>query len=130
MEFYHRYSRGSMRFDGTLTVRPFVSYIPWNEQELMSRIETGLNWVKRSGTKSSWRGDCDVALLKLYLYKKTLGYNDKDTGWSYLVRDGQISRDEALHRLEAQAEVPDEIVQEIFDRLGLEFSDLKAALGE
>jgi hypothetical protein len=129
MEFYHRYYRASMRFDGALTVRPFKSFIRWEEQELISRIENGLNWRKHPSTESSWRGDCDIALLKLYLYKKLLGFNDKDEGLSYLVRDGQISRDEALHRLEGEGEIPEEIVREIFDRLELNFSDLKTALG-
>jgi hypothetical protein len=64
------------------------------------------------------------------LYKQTLGYNDKDEGLSYLIRDGQVSRDEALERLEREGDIPEELIQQICENLGLDFSDLKTALSQ
>jgi uncharacterized protein YneF (UPF0154 family) len=45
-----------------------------------------------------------------------------------LVRDNQISRDEALERLEEEGKISEEAIKEILDKLGSDFSTLKVAL--
>ena len=47
---------------------------------------------------------------------------------SYLIRDGQLTRDEALARLKKEEQVPDEIIEEILNGIGLNFSDFKNAV--
>jgi hypothetical protein len=127
-EYYHRFYGGRNGQGDLIRIAPFFSYIRWEEKALVSTIKDELNWGETLGAKSSWRGDCDIALLKLYLYKKTLGFNDKDEGLSYLIRDGQISREEALERLEEEGNISEEVITEIVDRLGVDFSALKVAL--
>lgn len=78
--------------------------------------------------KSTWRGDCDVALLKLYLYKHILGFNDKDDGLSDLIRDGQISREDALRRIEDESYAPDIVIKNLFDRINLNHGSFESAL--
>jgi hypothetical protein len=127
--YYHFYKKIAARSDkDLLRIAPFKFYIRWKEDEIMSTITKELKWEKNPNTESTWRGDCDVALLKLYLYKKTLGFNDKDDGLSSLIRDGQISRKEALERLKEEGEVPEKVIKEIFDKLELNYSDLKLVL--
>ena len=104
-----------------LSITPFEHYIRWVEIEVVSKIENELGWKKGSSSVSSWRGDCDVAQLKLYMYKKLLGYNDKDDGLSCLIRDGQLSREEALWRIESEGNVPYSVIQDLMDELGLHF---------
>jgi tRNA(Ile)-lysidine synthase TilS/MesJ len=127
-EYYYHFYRKEDRKKDLIKTAPFLSYIRWEEKEVTSRIENELKWRENPNTESSWRGDCDIAALKLYLYKKTLGFNDKDEGLSHLIRDGQISREEALKRLKKEGEIPEEVIKEIFDKLGLNFSDLRMAL--
>jgi len=45
-----------------------------------------------------------------------------------LIRIKQISRGEALERIQMEENIPDEVIKEIFDRLGLDFSKLKIAI--
>ena len=125
-EFYNYYPI-KIKKSGILTIAPFNSYIRWDEKEVISTIKNKLNWKEYPNIESTSRGDCDIALLKLYLYKKTLGFNDKDDDLSSLIRLGQISREEALERLKKE-EIPEEVIKEIFDKLGLNYSDLKSAL--
>ncbi|NTW49197.1 MAG: hypothetical protein HGB19_05590 [Chlorobiales bacterium] len=113
---------------GTKVISPYFQYIRWEEKEIVSTLENRLNWKKNSMVKSTWRGDCDVALLKLYLYKHILGFNDKDDGLSDLIRDGQLSREEALNRIEEESYVPDIAIKNIFDRLKLNYGDFETAL--
>ena len=100
----------------------------WLEHDVISTIKNELKWEENPDARSTWRGDCVVALLKLYLYKKTLGFNDKDDGLSCLIRDNQISRQEALERLNKEGELPEKVIKHIVDRLGLNYADLKIAL--
>jgi hypothetical protein len=62
------------------------------------------------------------------LYRELLGFNDKDEGLSYMVRDGQVTREEALTRLDDEAAVPEAVVQEVLGRSGVDLADLEADL--
>ncbi len=130
-EFYYRhlhYSEKKIKKSEFLKISPFWNYIRWKEYEVITTIENQLNWKKNPNTVSTGRGDCDIALLKLYLYKKTIGFNDKDDDLSNLIRDNQISREEALKRLEKEGDIPEKVIKNIFDKLGLDYSYLNIAL--
>ena len=130
-EYYYHYYQKIFRSGNqkdVLIISPFNYYIRWKEKEVILKIENELKWKQHPKTESTWRGDCDVALLKLYLYKKTLGFNDKDDGLSSLIRDNQISRQEALDRLKKEGKIPEEAIKELFYKLGLNYSDFKIAL--
>jgi tRNA(Ile)-lysidine synthase TilS/MesJ len=127
-EYYHHFYRAKRRRGDLRVINPFYSYIRWEEEKLIATIQDELGWGPTPGAESTWRGDCDVALLKLYLYRKMLGYNDRDEGLSYLIRDGQIGREEALERLEEEGNISDTVVEAILDRLGVRFSALQAVL--
>jgi len=127
-EYYHYLYKRKNKNNSLLMIYPFQSYIKWEEESVVSTIKNELDWRKTPGAESTWRGDCDVALLKLYLYQKTLGFNDRDEGLCYLIRDGQISREEALVRSKEEGQISEEVIKELFDKLGLDFSDLKIAL--
>lgn len=108
-----------------LRLDPFVKYKRWEEKEVLSTIQNELNWKKNPIIGSTWRGDCEIALLKLYLYKQILGFNDKEDGLSNLIRDTQITRDEAMERLLKEEHVPEELIKDIFTKIGLNFYDLQ-----
>ena len=129
-EYYYHYQRKAIQRQELMYLAPFYFYKKWEEKEVISKIENELNWKKHPDTESTWRGDCDIDLLKLYLYKKTLGFNDKDDGFSSLIRDEQISRKEALKRLDEEGEIPEKVIRRIFDKIGLKYSDLAIALNK
>lgn len=126
--YYHYFQNITKKKKDLLLVSPFYSYIRWEEEEIVAALENELDWKKNPNTESTWRGDCYIALLKLDLYKKTLGFNDKDDGLSDLIRDKQISREEALERLSKEQEISEESHAELFEKIGLDYSDLKSVL--
>ena len=126
--YYHYYQRKAVKTKELMWISPFYRYKRWEEKEVISKIENELNWKRNPETEFTWRGDCDIALLKLYLYRKTLGFNDKDDGLSSLIRDNQISRQEALSRVSTEGEISEKVIKHIVDRLGLNYPDLKIAL--
>lgn len=114
--------------EGILFFSPFLKYIRWTEVEINRVLDEELKWKKNPDVEDKWRGDCNIALLKLWLYKELIGFNDKEPGLSSLVRDGQISREEALKRLEEECKVPDKIVKKVFEEYELDFNDMLRAL--
>jgi len=119
-EYYYHYFR-AIKMEKKLSIlriSPYYSYIRWKENEIISTIKTKLNWKNHPAIESTWRGDCDVSLLKSYLYKKTLGFNDKDDSLSTLIRDNQITREEALERLKKE-EISKKVIEETLEKLRL-----------
>jgi len=124
-EYYYRFHSGRKKL---AIFYPFSEYIRWNENEVITTIKNELKWVETPGGRSTWRGDCDISLLKLYLYKKTLGFNDKDDGLSCLIRNNQITRQKALERVRREGEIPENVIKSFFDKYGLNYTDLEIAL--
>ncbi|MBN1167039.1 MAG: hypothetical protein JXA44_07895 [Methanospirillaceae archaeon] len=85
--------------DDIHTIHLFYSYYRWDEKEIERTITEKLNWKREFDSNSSYRGGCSVGPIKQSLYRILLGYNDLDDHLSCLIRDGQITREEALKRI-------------------------------
>lgn len=133
-EFYlHYYNkkkfyRRKIEKAGLLRISPYSSYIRWVEEEIVSVLKKELYWETTSNIKSTWRGDCYVAILRDYLYRKTLGFNDKDDNLSCLIRDGQLTRNQALERITTEGITKEEVIKEIMNKLGADYQKLRNAL--
>ena len=76
----------------------FYDYFYWNEKDVVSTVRNKLDWDGASDTTATWRIDDAAYPLIDYLYLKLVGFNEFDEHYSKLIREGQISRDEALKR--------------------------------
>lgn len=129
MAYYGRRYKKKLRLKGYITISPFWRYIKWEEKKIIDTIENELGWIKNSQTGSTWRGDCDIALLKSYLYKTLLGYNDKDDSLSDLIRDGQITREDALQRLESEQYISESVIKNIVEKNGINYGYFQEGFG-
>ncbi len=86
-------ARFSRYFHVELTRVFLFNYIEWNEDEVLRTVQQECGWRKPDWSPTTWRSDCEIHLLKQYLYKQTLGFTKNDDLLSGLVRDGQISRE-------------------------------------
>jgi hypothetical protein len=82
----------------------FYDYIYWNEKEILSTITKELDWKGASDATTSWRIDDAAYPLMNYIYYKLVGFTEHDEMYSKMIREGQISRDEALERCLADHE--------------------------
>ena len=97
----------------------FFDYEEWNEEKIMSVIQQKLNWQHKN-SKSSWRFDCQIHALVNCMVYQLLGMTEKDELYSKLVREGQITREQALDRISAneqEKKVELEIVEKVMDRM-------------
>jgi hypothetical protein len=132
--FANQYAIGSRLLGIKLDKIDLFHYIPWEEKVVLARIQDELDWRYPQKLHSSWRFDCRLSHLKDYMYLMSLGITEKDDFYSKLVREAKMSREEALERVRRENEVPGDIIQEIFEQLGIHHIDFpqvaERALGE
>ena len=90
----------SLQKPSDVTPLGFYDYIYWDEKEIVSTIRDELGWMGASDTKATWRVDDAAYPLIDYLYYILVGFNEFDEHYSKLIREGQLTRKEALARLE------------------------------
>ncbi len=75
-------------------------YIPWKEDEIITTLRKEYDWELATDTKSTWRIGDGTASFYNYVYLTVAGFTENDTFRSNQIREGFISRDEALRRTE------------------------------
>lgn len=118
--FGNQYSIGSRLLGMKLDKIDLFHYLPWDEDVVLTRIQSELDWKKPAHIHSSWRFDCKLSHLKDFMYLKTLGVTEKDDFYSKLIRERKMSRSEALERIEKESELHLDIIEELFHQLGME----------
>lgn len=94
-------------------------YIPWQEEEVLSRIKQELKWESPKRFSSSWRFDCTVSHLKDFMYLKTLNMTEKDDFYSKMVREGLMTREEALIRIKNENKLHMDEIRKLLDSTGI-----------
>ena len=80
-------------------------YIPWDEQHIVSTLRKEYNWEFATDTKATWRIGDGTAPFYNYIYYTVAGFSEFDTFRSNQIREGLITRDEAL-KLVQQENMP------------------------
>ncbi len=96
----------------------YFYFAEWNEVEC-EKILLELGWKLPPGCRSTWKSDCSFAELKNCMFRKMTGVTYADTFISNMVRDGVLSRDEALRRIEVEGTISPERVSEVYRILEL-----------
>ena len=117
--FNNQYSVGTRLFGKGITCIDLFHFIAWNEKDILTRITRELDWDYPHSLKSTWRWDCQIGHLKDYMYMKTLGMTEKDDFYAKMVREGLMSRQEALRRLENENQIHMKIIAELLEQQGL-----------
>jgi len=105
----------------------FYDYIYWNENEILSTI-TKIGWKGAGDTTATWRIDDMMYPLIDYIYLRLVGFNEFDEFYSKLIREGQISREEALKRCLLDRIPRPSILFYLLERLGVSKGELDEVL--
>jgi len=114
------YCIGSRLFGATLSRIDLFNYIPWQETEIYNRIKTETDWDYPHRFVSKWRFDCAVGHLKDYMYMWSIGMTERDDMYAKMVRQGLLTRDEALKRLERENHIHRDEIEGVFARVGID----------
>lgn len=71
-------------------------YLEWNEQEVDKVLINEYDWEIATDTETTWRIGDGTAPFYNYIYCMVAGFSENDTLRSNQIREGMISRDEAL----------------------------------
>lgn len=113
------YRRAKMPKDGPTSLNMF-DYIQWDQNLIETTLMRETGWIKPLKSVS-WRYDCVLEPFLDYTYKKEFGISTVGIYLSHLVRDGGISREEALSSL-MESENGDALQQKlvsVFEDLGI-----------
>lgn len=108
----------------------FFDYIYWNEREIISTIYNKLDWKNAPDCTTTWRIDDKYSPLYNYLYLKMVGFTENDAMYSNMIREGMISRDEALKRCNSDNIPRIQSLNNILDEFGVSLEDLDKILEE
>ncbi len=117
--FAHQYAIGPRLFSPGIEILDLFHFIQWNEKDVISRISRELHWDYPKTLNSTWRFDCEIAHLKDYMYVKTLGMTEKDDFYAKMVREGLMTRSEALARLDKENQLHIDKIIESIEQVGL-----------
>jgi hypothetical protein len=115
--FSNPYAIGSRLFAGNIKGIDFFHYLPWDENKIISRIQNELDWDYPKNLNSTWRFDCQIAHLKDFMYLKTLGITEKDDFYSKMIREGKMTREDGLARIENEKKLHLNLIYDVFSKL-------------
>ncbi len=90
----------------------YFSHTDWNEDECDNALEE-IGWKLPRGCISTWKTDCIFAELKNYMFMKSAGLNLMEAMLSNMVRDGVMTREQALERLQKEGRFSEERFSEL-----------------
>ncbi|MFC1921614.1 hypothetical protein ACFLYQ_07820 [Chloroflexota bacterium] len=78
----------------------YWDHIYWREKEVEETVIKELGWKGAEDHTTTWRIDDSAYPLINYLYLKLVGFTEHDEMYSKMIREGQLTRDEAIKRVE------------------------------
>ncbi len=105
-------------------------YYRWDEKEINDLIINEYNWEKAVDSDSTWRIGDGTASFYNYIYYTVAGFSEFDTFRSNQIREGMISRDEAI-KLVNQENIPRyETLRWYLEIIGLDFFEVISVINK
>lgn len=100
-------------------------YIPWDESEIERVLREQYGWeADEKYGKNQWRmGDGQTAFNN-FIYYHVAGLTEYDSFRSHQIREGLLTREEALNLVEAENQPKFESISEFFETVGLPFEEV------
>lgn len=95
-------------------------YYKWDETEIDNVLDS-YNWERAVDTKTSWRIGDGTAAFYNYVYYTVAGFTEHDTFRSNQIREGQLSREDALALVAEENKPRYENIQWYLDSVGVDY---------
>jgi hypothetical protein len=104
--------------DFAMNMIQLPDYIVWNIREIPHILSNELDWTHPSDVHES-HFDCSLFPLKEYLKFRKYGLTQETIKNSRLIREGLMTRQEALERMSLEQTTEPGILKKFFDELGI-----------
>lgn len=101
-------------------------YIEWDEKKIISTIREKFNWELSEDTRATWRTDDGTAAFYNYIYLTMAGFTEFDNFRSYQVREGKLTRDQAMELIREENKPRFEAIEWYAEAIGV---DINEAIG-
>ncbi|NQU82922.1 MAG: hypothetical protein HQ539_03160 [Parcubacteria group bacterium] len=101
----------------------FYRYRRWDEKEVVSTLLEQYNWELSEDTKDTWRIGDGTAPFYNYIYYTIAGFTENDTFRSNQIREGVITRDEALKAVKESNQPRYPSIKWYCDTIGIDFEE-------
>jgi glucosamine--fructose-6-phosphate aminotransferase (isomerizing) len=95
---------------------------PWNEKQIDHTLAT-YDWEKAKDTNTTWRIGDGTAAFYNYIYYTVAGFTEHDTFRSNQIREGDMTRDQALDLVNDENRPRYSNIKWYLDSLGVNFDD-------
>ena len=95
-------------------------YLPWDEQQIIDTLRSEYDWETAEDTTSTWRIDDGSPAFYNYIYYQLQGFTEHDSFRSRQIREGVLSREEALNLVGEENQPRYEMLRWYFDVVGLD----------
>jgi len=99
----------------------FFDYYAWNEQEIEDVITREYDWERAIDTDSTWRIGDGTASFYNYVYFTVAGFSENDTFRSNQIREGLLTREVAMQKLEQENAPRYENIRWYLEIVGLDY---------
>lgn len=96
-------------------------YWRWDENEVNKTLLEHYDWEKAIDTTTTWRIGDGTAAFYNYVYYTVAGFTEHDTFRSNQIREGQLTREEALSLVEIENMPRYQNIRWYLDAVGLDF---------
>jgi glutamine---fructose-6-phosphate transaminase (isomerizing) len=99
-------------------------YWRWDEKIIDDTLLNHYDWEKAPDTSTTWRIGDGTAALYNYIYYTVAGFTEHDTFRSNQIREGQVTREEALTLVEDENQPRYQNIRWYLDALGMDFKEV------
>ena len=100
------------------------NYIPWNEETVDKLLLEEYDWERSPDCHTTWRIGDGTAPFYNYIYYRVAGFTENDTLRSNQIREGMISREQALEYVYRDNAPRYESMKWYFDVIGVNMDDV------
>lgn len=98
-------------------------YWKWDEHQIEATLD-GYGWLRASDTSSTWRIGDGTAGFYNYVHYTVAGFTEHDTFRSNQIREGDLTREEALKLVEEENQPRYQNIKWYLDILGFDFKEV------
>jgi hypothetical protein len=99
-------------------------YWRWDEETVDNTLINGYNWETAVDTTTTWRIGDGTAAFYNYVYYTVAGFTEHDTFRSNQIREGQLTRENALKLVEDENRPRYQNIRWYLDTLGIDFEEV------
>lgn len=104
------------------------SYLEWRENVIVDTIRNLYDWEIATDTTTTWRIGDGTAAFYNYIYQTMAGFTEDDVMLANMVREGHLTRDEAMQRMQEFSQPRWPSIREYAQLIGFSLDEVVSAI--